>query len=64
MAKREARICEICEQPVEDNEELQECNLCGNAFGFCCSIDWGDKKVCSDCDSDAKEWGMDTAARE
>lgn len=46
MTKREARICEVCDMPVDDGEELLECENCGSAMGSCCDHNG---RVCYEC---------------
>ena len=48
MTKREARICEVCDQPVEDNVVMKECEDCGDLFGNCCTAETN-KNICVDC---------------
>ena len=42
-------ICSVCEEPIEDNEEMCECDCCSQPFH------WGD------CGGFGSFYGLDTA---
>ena len=48
MTKRQAAICDSCNMPVEDDEELTECDVCGNVIGSCCRSE-DDPELCNPC---------------
>lgn len=43
----EQRICEVCKQPVDSEDQLCGCEECGRLFGPCCNSE--QDSMCVEC---------------